>query len=231
MTDESTPVAGESEDGGKKKKKKKKNKVQCAWIAFAGRIVAQILGAVATVVLGVLVLHKYSGQENKRADRERIEAVETTVTAAARLDSCSLAVLPFDSYSANSEAGYFAEGLTDTLITRLSKVDRLKVVSRSSSMHVKKEQKPVRDIGRELGALWIVEGAIIQAGGRVRITVQLVDTEADADVWAETYERPASDVLGVQMEVANAVSQAITEHLGSAGLDSGTGRKFAATLE
>jgi TolB-like protein len=80
-------------------------------------------------------------------------------------------------------------------------------------MAFKNQRMPLRDIGRELGALWIVEGAIARVGDRVRITAQLVNTAVDVHVWAETYDRPLTDVLAIQMEVARAIAGAVEQHL------------------
>jgi TolB-like protein len=202
---------------GSDKKKKKKNKVRCAWIAFAGRIAAQILGAVATVVLGLLVLHKYSGGEKHQPDREIRAATHAVVDEPRATDELSLAVLPLEDFSAGHVDDFFADSMTEALITSLSKLDGLHVISRTSSMTFKNQRKPLREIGRELGALWIVEGAISRVGDRVRITAQLVNTQVDVHVWAETYDRPVADVLTIQMEVARAIAAAVQKQVNVRG--------------
>src|SRR5262249_18647265 len=116
-------------------------------------------------------------------------------------------------FSAGGADDSFADSMTETLITSLSKIDGLHVISRTSSMALKKQRKPLRDIGRELGATWIVEGAIARVGDRVRITAQLVNTAADIHVWAETYDRQLADVLAIQMEVARAIAGAVQKHV------------------
>ena len=196
------------------KKKKKKDKVRCAWIAFAGRIAAQILGAVATVVLGVFVLHKYSGDKHQTERDIRTAAHANAESRPA--DELSLAVLPLEDFSAG-RGDFFADSMTEALITSLSKLDGLHVISRTSSMAFKNQRKPLREIGRELGAVWVVEGAISRVGDRVRITAQLVNTEVDVHVWAETYDRPLADVLTIQMEVARAIAGAVQKQVNTRG--------------
>jgi TolB-like protein len=213
MLDEVHVLEAEGAREGSGKKKKRKDKVRSAWIAFAGRIAAQILGAVATVVLGLLVLHKYSGPEKHQTDREASGAAHAVVEAPRAIDELSLAVLPLEDFSVGHGDDFFADSMTEMLITSLSKIDGLHVVSRTSSIRFKNQRKPLRDIGRELGALWIVEGAIARVGDRVRITAQLIDTAIDVHVWAETYDRPLADVLAIQMEVARAIAGAVEKHV------------------
>ena len=101
----------------------------------------------------------------------------------------SLAVLPLENLSRDPEQEYFAEGLTEALITALAKIGELRVVSRTSAMRYKGVHKPLREIARELEADAIVEGTVLRAGRRVRITAQLIDAAKEAHLWAESYER------------------------------------------
>jgi len=214
MVEDLELVSADRAREGSGKKKKKKDRVRSAWISFAGRIAAQILGAVATVVLGMVVLHKYSAPEKHAADHDTVRTSSHNAADAPKVaDQLSLAVLPLEDFSVGHADDAFADSMTETLITSLSKVDGLHVISRTSSMAFKNQRMPLRDIGRELGALWIVEGAIARVGDRVRITAQLVNTAVDVHVWAETYDRPLTDVLAIQMEVARAIAGAVEQHL------------------
>src|SRR6266571_5070832 len=121
----------------------------------------------------------------------------------------SLAVLPLENLSHDPEQEYFAEGLTEALITTLAKIGELRVVSRTSAMLYKNVYKPLREIARELEVDAIVEGTVLRAGDRVRITAQLIDAAKETHLWAESYERDLRDVLALQAEVAQAIAREI----------------------
>src|SRR2546425_11971122 len=121
----------------------------------------------------------------------------------------SLAVLPLENLSHDPQQEYFAEGLTEALITTLAKVGELRVVSRTSAMLYKGIRKPLREIARELEVDAIVEGTVLRAGRRVRITAQLIDAPKEMHLWAESYERDLRDVLALQAEGAQAIAREI----------------------
>jgi serine/threonine-protein kinase len=121
----------------------------------------------------------------------------------------SLAVLPLDNMSHDSSQAYFVDGMTEALIADLSKIRALRVVSRRSVMRYKATAKPLPEIARELHVDAVVEGSVIHAGGRVRVTVELIDAATDRHMWGETYDRRVRDVLGLQSEVARAVARAV----------------------
>lgn len=121
----------------------------------------------------------------------------------------SIAVLPMKNMSGDPEQEYFADGMTEALITDLSKIRALKVISRTSVMQYKGATKSLPQIARELGVDGVVEGSVQRSGGRVVITVQLVRAATDAHLWAERYERDLVDVLRLQSEVARAVAREI----------------------
>src|SRR6266853_518436 len=121
----------------------------------------------------------------------------------------SLAVLPLENLSHDPEQEYFAEGLTEALITTLAKIGELRVVSRTSIMLYKGVRKPLREIARELEVDAIIEGTVLRAADRVRITAQLIDAAKETHLWAESYERDLRDVLTLQSEVAQAVAREV----------------------
>jgi serine/threonine protein kinase/tetratricopeptide (TPR) repeat protein len=121
----------------------------------------------------------------------------------------SLAVLPIDNLSRDPEQEYFADGMTDELITDLAKISALRVVSRSSVMPYKGTTKNVSEIARELNVDAVIEGAVIRDHDRVRITTQLIRANPEKHLWAERYEGSLSDILTIQDNVAKAVAQAI----------------------
>jgi TolB-like protein/Tfp pilus assembly protein PilF len=118
----------------------------------------------------------------------------------------SLAVLPLQHFSNDSAHDYFADGMTDALITNLAQVQALRVISRTSVMRFKGSRQPLPEIARQLGADAILQGSVQRSGNRVNITIQLVDGTSDHHIWAREYERDLSDVLKLQGELARAVA-------------------------
>jgi len=121
----------------------------------------------------------------------------------------SLAVLPLENLSRDPEQEYFAEGLTEALITALAKIRELRVVSRTSAMLYKGVRKSLREIARELEVDAIVEGTVLRADDRIRITAQLIDASKETHLWAESYERDLRNVLALQSELAQAIAQEV----------------------
>ncbi len=121
----------------------------------------------------------------------------------------SLAVLPLEDLSGAPEQEYFAEGLTEALITTLAKIGDLRVVSRTSAMRYKGVRKPLQEIAQELDVDVVVEGTVLRAEQRVRITAQLIHAATETHLWAETYDRELRDVLSLQSEVAQAIARQI----------------------
>jgi serine/threonine-protein kinase len=121
----------------------------------------------------------------------------------------STAVLPFASLSADLDNEYFSDGITDEIITQLSKIGDLKVTSRTSVMRYKKHDKGLREIGTELGVATVLEGSVRRSGNRVRITAQLVDVNSDGHLWAETYDRDLTDIFEIQSDVAAQIAAAL----------------------
>lgn len=130
----------------------------------------------------------------------------------------SLAVLPFENLSGNKEQQYFADGMTDELITELGTIGSLRVVSRTSAMQYKGSRKPLRDIADELSVDAVVEGTILRAGNRVRINAQLIAAASDRHLWARSYERDLRDVLALQDDVSRDIAATVGVKLTRAGL-------------
>ena len=126
-----------------------------------------------------------------------------------KLDRNRLAVLPLSNMSSSPEDGYFADGMTEELISSLSRLPGLGVISRTSVMQYKNQTKHVSEIGRELGAGTLLEGSVRKAGNRVRIALQLIDTNTDNHLWAENYDRNLDDVFAIQSDVASRVSASL----------------------
>ena len=125
----------------------------------------------------------------------------------------SLAVLPLENLSRDPDQEYFADGMTDELITDLAKIHALRVISRNSVMEYKGKHKPVAQIARELNVDAVVEGTVMRSGNRVRITAQLIAAPQDQHLWAETYEGELRNVLALQDEVTAAIAKEISIQL------------------
>src|ERR1700735_1507253 len=121
----------------------------------------------------------------------------------------SLAVLPLDNLSGDASQNYFADGMTDELITDLAQISALRVISRTSVMVYKGAHEPLPQIARELNVDAVVEGTVLRSGDRVRITAQLIEASSDKHLWAESYEGELRDTLALQSKVARAIADQI----------------------
>ncbi len=124
-----------------------------------------------------------------------------------------IAVLPFFNMSNDQDQEYFSDGLTEDIITQLSKIKALKVVSRTSVMQYKKNPKPIKTIGQELGVAVILEGSVQRSQDKVRITAQLIDAFSDEHLWAESYDRDVKDIFTIQREVAISIAEVLNATL------------------
>jgi TolB-like protein len=138
---------------------------------------------------------------------------EEAVPKMAELDKKRIAVLPFVNMSADPADAYFADGMTEEVISTLSNIKELRVISRTSVMHYKNTSKKLPDIGLELNAGTVLEGSVRKIGNTVRITVQLVDTIEDRHLWARNYDRELSNVFVIQSEIAQQVADALSVQL------------------
>ncbi len=200
---------GLSEDELERKLEKKRAKIRSAWISFVGRIVAQIMGAVATISLGLMLVQKYHSPGAAPAPGPaRGAPVEIVPVRLITPGESSLAVLPLQNVSADGETS-FARGMTDALIADLARLDAVRVVSRTSSAAIDTGGRPLPQIARELGVDFIVEGTVTKADGRVRIALSLIDARRDEQLLSASYDRPLRQTLTIQAEVAREMAKAI----------------------
>jgi TolB-like protein/Flp pilus assembly protein TadD len=125
----------------------------------------------------------------------------------------SIAVLPFESLSGDKSNAYFADGIQDEILARLSKIADLKVISRTSTQRFKSAPSDLREIAAKLGVANVLEGSVQKSGDAVRVTVQLIQAANDSHLWAETYDRKLSDVFGVESEVAQKIAGSLEAKL------------------
>jgi eukaryotic-like serine/threonine-protein kinase len=169
-----------------------------------GRRYGVMAGVISVVLLaGVLVGLNVGDWRNrllKRASPGRIE---------------SLAVLPLENLSGDPQQDYFADGMTEAVITEVAQISGLRVISRTSVMQYKRTHKALREIAKELDVDAVLEGAVQRSGNKVGITAQLIQASTDRNIWAKTYEREMSDVLALERDVARNVAQEVGVKLGS----------------
>lgn len=139
----------------------------------------------------------------------------------------SLAVLPLQNLSGDPSQEYFSEGITDELITDLARVSVLRVIGSNSVMQYKDTRKPLAQVAKELGVDAVVEGAVVQSEGRVRVTAQLIDPRTGHELWAQSFEAPLEDLLSLQDDVA----QQITSQIGGALLPNGPLRSHSREID
>lgn len=125
----------------------------------------------------------------------------------------SIAVLPLENLSGDPAQDYFADGMTDALITELAQISSLRVISRTSAMHYKGSHRPLPEIAKELNVDAVVEGSVIRSGNRVRITAQLLEARSDRHLWAKAYDRDVREIVSLQQEVADSIVSEIQPKL------------------
>jgi TolB-like protein/Tfp pilus assembly protein PilF len=133
--------------------------------------------------------------------------------AAESISQKSIAVLPFENLSEDKANAYFAEGIQDEILTRLSKIAQLKVISRTSTQQYKSKPENLPEIARQLGVAHILEGRVQKSGDVVRVNVQLINAANDSHLWADTFDRKLTDLLSVESEVAKAIAEQLRVHL------------------
>jgi len=132
---------------------------------------------------------------------------------AALIPSKSLAVLPFENLSRDPDNAYFADGIQDEILTRLSKIADLKVISHTSTQHYKSAPVNLPEIAKQLGVAHILEGSVQKSGDSVRVNVQLIKAANDSHLWADTYDRRLTDIFSVESEVAKAIADTLKAKL------------------
>lgn len=126
-----------------------------------------------------------------------------------KLNTHRIAVLPFSSLSPESQDEYFADGMTDEVISTISKIQGLEVISRTSIMQYKNAPKPIREVSKELEVGTVLEGTVRKMGNKLRVTAQMIDANHDRHLWAESYDRELEDVFAIQSDIATKVAEAL----------------------
>jgi TolB-like protein/Tfp pilus assembly protein PilF len=170
-----------------------------------GRKLAAGIAVLAVIAAGLLAYQMFR--------RTSSETPQPKSSGATTISDNSIAVLPFENLSDDKSNAYFASGIQDEILTRLSKIGALKVISRSSTKQYESKPGNLREVGQQLGAANILEGSVQKAGDVVHINVQLIRAATDEHIWAESYNRKLDDIFAVQAELAGAVADALQAKL------------------
>src|SRR5213592_2432119 len=136
-----------------------------------------------------------------------------TVSHAPTILEKSIAVLPFENRSEEKANAYFADGIQDEIVTRLSKIADLKVISRTSTQHYQTKPRNLAQIAKQLGVANILEGSVQKAADQVRVNVQLINAQTDSHLWADTFDRKLTDIFGVESEIAKRIAESLQAKL------------------
>src|SRR6201981_1570628 len=167
-----------------------KRRRRLRWAAMTAAVLA-----LAAILAGILMVSR---------NRER-----STLAAPEK----SIAVLPFENRSEDKANAYFADGIQDEILTRLSKIADLKVISRTSTQHYKSTPENLREIAKQLGVAHIVEGSVQKSGDAVRVNVQLIKAANDSHLWADTFDRKLTDIFSVESDIAKAIADQLRAKL------------------
>jgi adenylate cyclase len=167
--------------------------------------------------LGVVNLYSEDAGNPETPKKFKVEKVpEKEVGPSAPILRKSIAVLPFENLSEDKANAYFADGIQEEILTRLSRIGDLKVISRTSTQRFKNSPDNISQIASQLGVANIVEGSVRKAGNRVRVHVQLIDAGNDAHLWAERYDRELDDIFAVESDIAAHIAEALQARLSGA---------------
>src|SRR6266498_1931182 len=173
-------------------------------------VLALVVAALAMVISSLTFFQRVSLRMTRSTPPE-----ETASKGAVLIPEKSIAILPFENLSGDKANAYFAQGIQDEILTRLSKIADLKVISRTSTQHYKSAPENLPEIARQLGIAHILEGSVQKSGEGVRVNVQLIKAANDSHLWADTFDRKLTDIFSVESDVAKAIAEQLRAHLSS----------------
>ena len=166
------------------------------------------------------ILFAYVGEQRLKNISRPIRAYQmvrdgtsSSLPSSFHSDRPAIAVLPFENLSGDPEQTYFSEGMTEEVVTELSRFRELVVLARGSSASFSAKDRDVREVGRQLGVSYLVEGSVRRAANRVRISTQLLEAATGANVWADRYDRPMEDIFAIQEEIAQSIVAKVAQHV------------------
>ncbi len=165
-----------------------------------GRKLDFVIIAILLLIIGIFAYQRFAGQKVRSA-------------AGSQVLEKSIAVLPFENRSEDKANAYFADGIQDEILTRLSKIADLKVISRTSTQYYKSAPRNLREIAEQLRVAYLLEGSVQKSGDAVRVNVQLIKAANDSHLWADTFDRKLTDIFSVESEVAKAIADQLRAKL------------------
>src|SRR5947207_14888576 len=168
-----------------------------------------------SVILGLFNLYtdEIGNPEPPRCFRAEAKLPEKIEVVTAPVPRKSIAVLPFENLSDDKANAYFADGIQEEILMRLSHIRDLKVISRTSTLRFKNTSEPLAQIAKQLGVATILEGSVRKAGDKARVHVQLIDAETDSHLWAERYDRALTDIFAVESDIAARIAESLQARL------------------
>ena len=176
-------------------------------------VFAAVVLAAALIVGFLLFLASTVGHLDRGLHSGRVSFATAAERRLRAVPEKSIAVLPFENRSEDKANAYFADGIQDEILTRLSKIADLKVISRTSTQHYKSAPENLPEIARQLGVAHVVEGSVQKSGDAVRVNVQLIKAANDSHLWADTFDRKLTDIFSVESEVAKAIADQLRAKL------------------
>ena len=177
------------------------------------RIFGAAIAAIIVVGLAVLFFVRYRSLPASVRAPSSPAPGDAVLSVPARIAEKSIAVLPFENRSDEKENAYFADGIEDEILTRLSNIADLKVISRTSTRQYQSKPANLREIAKQLGVANILEGSVQKVADQVRVNVQLINVQSDSHLWAETYDRKLTDIFGVESEIAKRIAESLQAKL------------------
>src|SRR6516225_1519542 len=171
-----------------------------------------VLAGILLLLAGIAFLIFHPTSVSTRSG-EKTSASPVAAKPFAPIPEKSIAVLPFENLSSDKENAYFADGIQDEILTRLSKIADLKVISRTSTQHYKSAPANLPEIARQLGVAHVLEGSVQKSGNAVRVNVQLIKASNDSHLWADIYDRKLTDIFAVESDVAKAIAEQLRAKL------------------
>src|SRR5438477_755364 len=177
-----------------------------------GWVIAVAVVLIAALIIGAVLLSRRSAPVATGSGAPSTPPA-TPMPAAAAIPEKSIAVMPFENLSRDPDNAYFADGIQDEILTRLSKIADIKVISRTSTQQYQSKPGNLSEIARQLGVAHIVEGSVQKSGESVRVNVQLIKATNDSHLWADTFDRKLTDIFAVETEIAKSVADSLRAKL------------------
>ncbi len=177
------------------------------------RILGAAIAAIIVLGLAALFFVRYRSLPASVQAPSSPAPADAVLSVTARIAEKSIAVLPFENRSDEKENAYFADGIEDEILTRLSNIADLKVISRTSTRQYQSKPANLREIAKQLGVANILEGSVQKVADQVRVNVQLINVQSDSHLWAKTYDRKLTDIFGVESEIAKGIAESLQAKL------------------